>query len=75
MNTIVEAMVTIALAVVGLGIVSVIVSRNANTSGVIGATTGGFAKDLAAAEAPVTSSSGNVPFFGAAQDMSYGLGS
>jgi hypothetical protein len=46
--------VTIALAIVGLGIVSVLVSKNANTSGVIQATASGFGNSLAVAEAPVT---------------------
>ena len=43
MNSIVEAIVTIALAVVGLAIVSVLVSKNAQTSAVIQASASGLA--------------------------------
>jgi hypothetical protein len=48
---------TIAVAIIGIAILAVLVSRNANTSGVIQAATGGFAQDLSAATAPVTGGS------------------
>jgi hypothetical protein len=54
MNTIVEAGVTIALAVIGLAIISVIISRNANTTEVIRAGASGLANNLAVAASPVT---------------------
>ena len=54
MNSIVEAIVTIALAVVGLAIVSVLVSKNAQTSQVIQASASGLANNLGVAESPVT---------------------
>ncbi len=54
MNSIVEAVLTIALAVVGLGVVSVIVSKNANTAGVIQAGASGLGNDIGVAESPVT---------------------
>lgn len=54
MNSIVEALTTIALAIVGLGIVSVLVSRNANTAGVVQASASGLANNIGVAESPVT---------------------
>lgn len=56
MNTFIEGAVTIALAVVGLGMLSVLVSRNANTAGVIQAGGSAFGNALGVAEAPVTGS-------------------
>jgi hypothetical protein len=53
-NQLVEATVTIALAVVGVATVSVLVSKNANTTGVIQAGASGFGTALAVAESPVT---------------------
>lgn len=40
--------------IVAVALVSVIVSKNANTTGVIQASASGFANNLAVAEAPVT---------------------
>ena len=54
MNGLVEAATTIALAVVGLAIVSVLVSNKANTAGVIQAGASGLANNLGVAESPVT---------------------
>jgi len=54
MNGLIEAATTIALAVVGLAIVSVLVSKNANTTGVIQASASGLANNLGVAESPVT---------------------
>jgi hypothetical protein len=45
---------TIALAIVGVAVLAVLVSRNSNTAGVIGASSGGFSQALATAEGPVT---------------------
>lgn len=61
---------TIALAIVGLAILAVLVSKNANTSGVIGAAAGGLAQDIGAAVSPVTgggSYTGFTGFGGSAQ--------
>jgi len=52
-----NGIVTIALAIVGIAILAVIVSRNAQTPQVIQAATGGFAQDISAATSPVTGSS------------------
>ena len=57
MNSLVEAGVTIALAIVGLAILSVLVSKNANTTGVIQSLASGFGNSLAVAQSPVTGAS------------------
>ncbi len=62
MNEMWSSVVTVATAIVGLAIVAVLVSNNAQTGNVIGAATGGFANDLAAAVSPVTG--GGVGGFG-----------
>lgn len=57
MNELISGTVTVALAIVGLGLLAVLVSRNANTVGVIGAAGSAFQGGLLAAEAPVLGSS------------------
>lgn len=59
-----DSVVTIALAIVGLAIIAVLVSRNAQTPSVIQASASGFGNSLAVAEAPVTGA--NTPI-----DLSY----
>ena len=54
MNQLTEAAVTIAIAVIGLAIVAVLVSRRANTAGVIQAGASGLGNDIATAISPVT---------------------
>lgn len=49
-----SSLVTIAVAIVGVAILAVLVSRNSNTAGVIGAAGGAFSKSLATAVSPVT---------------------
>jgi hypothetical protein len=49
----------VALAVVGVATVAVIVSRNANTTGVIQATGNAFSQSLLSALSPVTGTSSN----------------
>lgn len=56
MNGFSEGLVTIALAIVGLGALSILVSRNANTTGVVQSVASGFGNSLGVAEAPVTGS-------------------
>ena len=58
MDNLWNGIVQIALAIVGIAILAVIVSKNANTSGVIQAATQGFGQDISAATGPVTGSSG-----------------
>ena len=60
MTPIVEAFVTVALAIVTLGAVSVLVSRKAQTPAVIQAAASGFSNALAVAESPVTGATYNV---------------
>ena len=57
MSQITEAIMSIAALVVGLTILSVIVSGKSNTVGVINSLSAGFANSLSAATAPVTGSS------------------
>jgi hypothetical protein len=57
MSEITQALVVIALAIVGVAIVSVLVSRKSNTTGVIQAAASGFGNSLAVATAPVTGAS------------------
>lgn len=57
LNSMVEGVVTIALAIVGLAIIATLVSRNAQTPQVIQASGSAFVNALGVAEAPVTGAS------------------
>lgn len=65
-DQLITSVVTVATAIVGVAIVAVLVSRNANTGQVIQAATSGFAQDLAAAVSPVTGGSSMGNFAGGA---------
>ena len=54
MNTITEAAVTILLAIVGVAMLSVLVSPKSKTASVIQAGASGFGNALGVAESPVT---------------------
>lgn len=54
MSQITEMIVTIATAIVGLGIVAVLVSKNAQTPAVVQSVASGFNNALGVAESPVT---------------------
>jgi hypothetical protein len=54
MNALTEAVVTVALAIVGLAMLSVIVSRKSNTTGVIQSAASGFGNSLGVAMSAVT---------------------
>ena len=56
MNTITEMFVTIATAIIGLAIVSVLVSKKSQTPAVIQASGSAFSNALGVAESPVTGS-------------------
>jgi len=56
-DTLFNSIATIALAIVGIAILAVLVSKNAQTPQVIGAATSGFAQDISAAVSPVTGGS------------------
>lgn len=58
MNDMWNGIVTIAIAIVGVATLSVIVSKQSNTSGVIQAATAGFSQSLSAAVSPITGSTG-----------------
>lgn len=58
MNGAVTGIVTVATAIVGLAIVATLVSKNANTSGVINSGGNAFSSALQAATAPVTGGAG-----------------
>jgi len=55
MNTIFQAVGSVAMAIVGLAILAVLVSRNAETSKVIGAAGQAFSSSIGAAVSPVAS--------------------
>lgn len=54
MNQVTEAATTIGIAIIGVAILAVIVSRNSNTVGVIGALGRNFSSALGVAISPVT---------------------
>jgi membrane DNA delivery protein len=54
MDTLMTSVVTVLLAIVGVAIIAVLVSRNANTAGVIGAGGSAFSQSLGTAISPVT---------------------
>lgn len=54
MNSLTEGIITIALMIGGIALASVLVSRNANTTGVVQAAASGFGNDIAVAQSPVT---------------------
>lgn len=56
-NEFLGSIVTVLTAIIGVAILSVLVSKNANTAGVISAGGSAFAQDLGAATAPVTGGS------------------
>lgn len=59
-----EQIVVVLMAIVGVAILAVIVSKNAQTTQVIGAVTSGFSTSLAAALSPITGSTGIGSFGG-----------
>lgn len=63
-DNIVSGVVSIAVAIVGIAIIAVLVSKNANTSGVISSATQGFGADISAAVSPVTGGGGLGSFTG-----------
>lgn len=62
-NGIINSIVTVALALTGVAIIAVLVSNNANTSGVITSGGNAFTGALKAAISPVTSGGGGGNFF------------
>lgn len=66
MNKITASTVSVLMAIIGLATLAVIVSRNANTSGVISSAGTAFSKALSTAISPVTGGGGSaIPRFNA----------
>ena len=59
-NQLVSSVTTVLLAITGIAIIAVIVSKQAQTSSVIEAGGSAFSQALKAAEAPVTSGGGGI---------------
>ena len=57
MNGMTEAAVTIGTAIIGVAILAILVSKNANTAGVVQSLASGFGNALAVAQSPVTGAS------------------
>ena len=53
-DNLIASVTSVLLAIVGVAIIAVLVSRNANTAGVIQAGAGGFSQSLGTALSPVT---------------------
>lgn len=64
MNSITEAIVTIATAIIGVAILAVLVSQRSNTAKVIGAAGDAFSRSIGAAVSPVTGGSSGGGFSG-----------
>lgn len=60
---------SIALAIVGVAVLAVLVSRNANTSGVVNAASSAYNSALATAMGPVTGYSPGPPAYAGAGSM------
>ena len=71
-----ETLTTIALAIVGLGVVSVLVSKKAQTPQVIQSAGSAFSNALGVAESPVTGASYQIDLSYPGTDMtgSFGFG-
>lgn len=74
MNTFTEAMVTVAGLIVTVAIISVIVSKKAQTPAVIQATGSAFSNALGVAESPVTGAQYNINLSYPGQDFTGSFG-
>jgi hypothetical protein len=63
-DQIISGGVSVAVAIVGLAVLAVLVSRNAQTGQVISAAASGFAQDLSAAVSPITGGGGGFGYGG-----------
>jgi hypothetical protein len=63
-DQLISSVVTVLLALVGVAIIAVLVSNNANTTGVISAGASGFSQSLGTALSPITGTSRNGNMFG-----------
>jgi membrane DNA delivery protein len=69
-----ETLTTIALAIVGLGVVSVLVSKNAQTPAVIQSAGSAFGNALGVAESPVTGATYQIDLSYPGTDMTGSFG-
>lgn len=74
MSTFTEMITTIALAIVALGVVSVLVSKKAQTPAVIQASGSAFSNALGVAESPVTGATYHIDLSYPGQDFSGSFG-
>lgn len=74
MNTLMEAMVTIGTAIVGVAIVALLVSKKSQTPQVIQSAASGFGNVLGVAESPVTGAQYNIDLSYPGQDMTSSFG-
>ena len=63
-DQLITSVVTVLTAIIGVALIAVLVSKNANTVGVIGAGASGFSQALGTALSPVTGSSSFGSFTG-----------
>ena len=69
-NELITSVVTILTAIIGVAIIATLVSKNANTVGVIGAGAQGFSQALGTALSPVTGSGSLGSFTGGGGSLS-----
>jgi hypothetical protein len=69
MSELVQGMVSVALAIVGIAIIATLVSRQAQTPAVIKALSGGFADDIRAAVSPVTGGGVGIGSYSSSSDF------
>jgi hypothetical protein len=74
MSTFAEMVTTIALAIVALAVVSVVVSKKAQTPAVIQASGSAFSNALGVAESPVTGATYHIDLSYPGQDFSGAFG-
>lgn len=74
MNALTEGLVTVVMAIIGLAMLSVILSRNSNTAGVIQAGASGLGNTIGAATASITGE--DLPIsFAYPNSLGFGFGS
>ena len=69
-DQLISSVVTVLTAIIGVAIIAVLVSKNANTTGVISAGASGFSQALGTALSPVTGGSGFGSFTGGSGTLS-----
>lgn len=69
-DNIISSVVTVATAIIGLAILAVLVSKNANTANVIGAAGRALSSNIGAAVSPITG--GGFGFSGGGADLNLG---